>query len=80
MGAMTDGLLSQSFTSAAADTDRSVDPDLVARARAMAAKGTVLLRNENDVLPFAAGTRLALFGRIQKDWIAVGYGLSLIHI
>lgn len=71
---MTDGLLSQSFTSAAADTDRSVDPDLVARARAMAAKGTVLLRNENDVLPFAAGTRLALFGRIQKDWIAVGYG------
>ncbi|MGY5765770.1 glycoside hydrolase family 3 protein [Brachybacterium sp. DNPG3] len=69
---MTDQLLSQQST-APADGDREVDPALVARAHELAARGTVLLRNEG-VLPFAAGEQVALFGRVQHDWICVGYG------
>ncbi|WP_422116243.1 glycoside hydrolase family 3 protein [Brachybacterium sp. UNK5269] len=70
---MTDALLSQSTTTAAPDEDHRVDPDLVAKARSLAAQGTVLLHNDG-ILPLAAGSRVAVFGRTQKDWIAVGYG------
>jgi beta-glucosidase len=70
---MTDPLLSQSSTRAE-DGDRTVDPELAARARYLAARGTVLLRNEHDVLPLAPRTRVALFGRVQADWFAVGFG------
>src|SRR5690606_18463019 len=65
--------LSQSTTTAAPDEDHRVDPDLVAKARSMAAQGTVLLHNDG-ILPLSAGSRIAVFGRTQKDWIAVGYG------
>ncbi|GAB2543056.1 glycoside hydrolase family 3 protein [Brachybacterium huguangmaarense] len=67
------GLLSQ-LSAKATDGDRSVNPELVAAARAAAARGAVLLRNDDDALPLAPGARVALFGRTQKDWIAVGYG------
>lgn len=70
---MNDIPTSQYFTSVAPDVDRSVDPELAARARVLAAQGTVLLRNE-DVLPLRPGQKIAVFGRIQKDWIGVGYG------
>lgn len=70
---MTDTLLSQTSTSAAPDEDSRVDPELAAGARSLAARGTILLRNEG-VLPLPQGSRVAVFGRIQKDWIAVGYG------
>lgn len=70
---MTDILLSQPSTAAAADEDQRVDPALVARARSLAAQGAILLHNDGT-LPLAEGSGLALFGRIQKDWIAVGYG------
>lgn len=70
---MNDVPTSQYATTVAADADRNVDPELAARARALAAQGTVLLRNE-DVLPLRPGQRVALFGRVQKDWIGVGYG------
>lgn len=65
-------LLSQTSTRAL-DGDRWVDPDLVRHARHLAARGSVLLRNEG-ALPLAEGERVALFGRMQKDWLAVGYG------
>ncbi|MDN5600812.1 MAG: glycoside hydrolase family 3 C-terminal domain-containing protein, partial [Brachybacterium sp.] len=70
---MTDTLLSQSTTAAVPDQEQRVDPALAATARALAAQGTILLHN-NGVLPLAEGTGIALFGRTQKDWIAVGYG------
>lgn len=44
-------------------------PELIRR---VAAEGAVLL--ENRVLPFAAQTRLAVFGRSQIDWSFIGYG------
>lgn len=65
-------LLSQASTTASGN-DRRVDPELVRRARSAAAQGAVLLRNGGS-LPLPAATRVALFGRVQKDWIAVGYG------
>ena len=36
--------------------------DYAAKAREAVAEGIVLLRNENGVLPLAAGTRVAVFG------------------
>ena len=69
---MTSQLLSQSSTTPT-DEDRWVDPALVDRARALAARGSVLLRNDGT-LPLPAGEPAALFGRVQKDWIGVGYG------
>ncbi|UOE44238.1 glycoside hydrolase family 3 protein [Agromyces larvae] len=55
------------------DADPSLDPRLAALARRAAADGVVLLRNDG-VLPFAADRRIAVFGRAQLDWFAVGYG------
>lgn len=43
-------------------------------ARKMVAEGCVLLKNEGNVLPIKAGTKVALFGRIQFDYIKSGTG------
>ncbi|MFE7606467.1 glycoside hydrolase family 3 N-terminal domain-containing protein [Brachybacterium paraconglomeratum] len=85
---MTDALLSQR-TSALHSSDGSVPPAtqptamsssrskddaaLVGRCRELAARGIVMLRNDG-VLPLREGSSIALVGRTQKDWIAVGYG------
>lgn len=45
-----------------------------AKAREMVAEGAVLLRNENQVLPFREGTRLAVFGRSQFNYYKSGTG------
>lgn len=55
------------------DADPTLDPALAARARAAAAEGVVLLRNDGGVLPIAERP-VAVFGRVQVDWFAVGYG------
>lgn len=65
-------LLAQAST-APVDDDRHVDPELAACARAVAAQGAVLLRND-DALPLEQGASVAVFGRVQLDWFAVGYG------
>ncbi len=39
-----------------------------------AAEGTVLLKNENDLLPLKPGTRLAVFGRMQTNYYRTGTG------
>ena len=70
---MTISEVAQGFTSADADDDRWVDPRLVRAAAGAAARGTVLLTNDG-VLPLAPQTRVAVFGRVQIDWFAVGYG------
>lgn len=45
-------------------------PEMLRRA---AAEGAVLLKNDG-VLPFAEGSTVSLFGRVQKDWFFTGYG------
>ncbi|NDR53886.1 glycoside hydrolase family 3 protein [Actinomyces sp. 565] len=62
-------------TSAAADhdSDRYYDPRLAELARRAAAEGTVLLTNDG-VLPLSPAEPVAVFGRVQIDWFAVGYG------
>ncbi len=70
---MSHETMSQQSTAAEASADRRLDPRLAAKARELASQGTVLLRNDG-VLPLAPESRVALFGRTAKDWLAVGYG------
>ncbi len=53
----------------------AIDWDAYARmARKAAAEGTVLLKNDGNVLPLKEGERLAVFGRIQFDYYKSGTG------
>ena len=77
---MTDHLMSQQ-TSRRSRTDRcpALDPALARSARRLAAEGATLLRNDAGAdgvrpLPLTGGESVALLGRGQLDWIAVGYG------
>ena len=57
-------------------------PDLDAHARISrkaATEGMVLLKNEGDVLPLAAGKKLALFGNSAYDIIIGGTGSGDVH-
>ena len=56
------------------DTDRTVSDRIVALCRRAPAEGVVLLRNEGEVLPLGVHDEVAVFGRVQCDWFAVGYG------
>lgn len=57
------------------DTDPTLDPALAASARTAAGEGVVLLRNDGVLpLPAADAGAVAVFGRVQIDWFAVGYG------
>ena len=51
---------------------KEINPAMPALLREAAAQGAVLL--ENRVLPFAKGTKLSLFGRVQQDYFFTGYG------
>ncbi len=51
---------------------KEVNPAMPALLRETAAQGAVLL--ENRVLPFAKGTKISLFGRVQQDYFFTGYG------
>ncbi|MBQ3094501.1 MAG: hypothetical protein IJC52_04940 [Clostridia bacterium] len=55
--------------------------DVKTLCRKIAAEGAVLLKNEQDVLPFAHGTRVAVFGRAQTFYYKSGTGSGgLVHI
>ena len=49
-----------------------ITPGMPEALRRVAAEGAVLL--ENRVLPFAAGTRVSVFGRVQTSHFFTGYG------
>lgn len=42
--------------------------------RQAAGEGIVLLKNDNNVLPLKKNSVVSVFGRVQLDWFAVGYG------
>ncbi len=48
--------------------------ELEAPCRKIAAEGSVLLKNENNVLPFKKGERVAVFGRMQTTYYKSGTG------
>ena len=52
--------------------DKIITPGMPELLRSVAAQTAVLL--ENRVLPLSAGTRVSVFGRVQLDWFATGYG------
>ncbi|MFJ6678382.1 glycoside hydrolase family 3 C-terminal domain-containing protein [Microbacterium sp. NPDC091382] len=54
------------------DTDPTLDPALAEAARVAATEGVVLLTNDGT-LPLGERA-VAVFGRVQIDWFAVGYG------
>ena len=59
-------------TEAHHNPDKAITPGMPELLRNVAAQGAVLL--ENRVLPLAADTKLSVFGRVQIDWFATGYG------
>ncbi|MCD7708390.1 MAG: glycoside hydrolase family 3 C-terminal domain-containing protein [Clostridiales bacterium] len=46
----------------------------IALSREAASEGMVLIKNENKLLPFGKGTRLALFGKASADYVKIGGG------
>jgi len=52
--------------------DKIITPGMPELLRSVAAQGAVLLKNQ--VLPLESGTRISVFGRVQIDWFATGYG------
>ena len=52
--------------------EKIVTPGMPELLRSVAAQTAVLL--ENRVLPLAPGTKVSVFGRVQLDWFATGYG------
>lgn len=65
--------LAQASTTATGTADDLAD-DLAQLCRNAAADGIVLLKNADGALPFAPATKVAVFGRTQVDYFAVGYG------
>jgi len=47
--------------------------------RMVAEEGTVLLKNENNVLPLSKNTNVAIFGKAQIDYVKVGGGSGDVH-
>ncbi len=47
--------------------------------RRAACEGTVLLKNENGLLPLAPGTRVAVFGNAQIDYVKGGSGSGDVY-
>lgn len=63
--------LSQSSTELV-DADPTLDPRMIALCREAATEGIVLLKNDGT-LPLQR-SRVAVFGRVQVDYLVVGYG------
>lgn len=55
------------------DVEKAVTPGMPELLRALASECTVLLKNDGT-LPFAKGSGISVFGRVQLDWFYVGYG------
>ncbi len=65
--------LSQNEAHTITDLEKTVTEGMPELLRKAGAEGTVMLRNDS-VLPLAADTSIAVFGRVQIDYMYVGYG------
>ncbi len=61
-------------TEGSREKGRLVSDAIIPVCRQAAGEGIVLLKNDNDTLPFSPCDRVAVFGRTQIDYFAVGYG------
>lgn len=48
--------------------------------RTAACEGSILLKNDNSVLPFKKGTKVAVFGKAQIDYVKGGGGSGNVHV
>ena len=48
-------------------------------AKQAAGEGIVLLKNRGDILPLESGTRLAVFGKAQIDYVKGGGGSGIVY-
>ena len=55
------------------NAEKVITPGMPEALRYAAAQGAVLLENDGT-LPLEKGTKVTLFGRVQKDWFYTGYG------
>ena len=55
------------------DETKTSTPELSQVARQVAGEGIVLLKNDG-VLPFKSDDVVSVFGRVQNDYMFVGYG------
>lgn len=51
----------------------------IALSKQAAEEGMVLLKNENQLLPLAKGTKIALFGKGSFDYVKGGGGSGDVH-
>ncbi len=65
--------LSQNESGDTTDLEKTVTPGMPELIRKAGAEGTVLLRNDN-VLPLSKDSVISVFGRVQNDYMYVGYG------
>ena len=65
--------LSQNESGDTSDLVKTVTDGMPELLRKAGAEGTVLLRND-DVLPLSKDSRISVFGRVQNDYMYVGYG------
>lgn len=65
--------LGQNEAMATENLSKTVTEGMPELLREAAAEGTVLLRNDN-VLPISRDCEISVFGRVQNDYIFVGYG------
>ena len=72
VGSVINGL-SQNEAKLTDNLDKTVTEGMPELLRKAGAEGTVLLRNDN-VLPFSKDDVISLFGRVQYDYMFVGYG------
>lgn len=52
----------------------------IALSRTAATEGSVLLKNTNSLLPLQKGTKVALFGKAQIDYVKGGGGSGNVHV
>ncbi len=65
--------LSQNESGDTTDLEKTVTEGMPQLLRQAGAEGTVLLRND-DVLPLSKNTVISVFGKVQNDYMYVGYG------
>ena len=66
--------LSQNEAGNTTDLEKSITPGMPELLRKAGAEGTVLLRNDNNLLPLSKEEKISVFGRVQNDYMFVGYG------